>query len=251
MYLTAPVILNLVKASSPEMYNKLEDLQKKMKENFNIEDKRQFEHLIYRNESFKYIGVDVVKALDYSTCKCGLIYGYHEVDPISNKNSKFYETHFTTFSIPADALFKNIMKRLKASTNVDWYKDVYLAHYRRGDKVQECNSPSFAPRWNCKDMVTYVNHLKQLIGEGKKLYIATNENHHDSLQFLRENTITGAFYNMNEDQLHLNSYELMMFELQLMVHATRAFFIDGASAMQYFVQDARRTRGYSSIEFLV
>ena len=163
-----------------------------------------------------------------------MLYYYHERNPKYDEQLKFDQsTHFTSFSEAADSSFKKIMLNLHESTGVNWYNDVYLAHYRRGDKVNECNSVQFATRWNCKDISTFISHLKELIGPDKKLYIATNEDDPEKLKILHNNTITGAFYTMNKEKLKMSSYDLMVFELQLMVHVKRAFFIDGASAMQY------------------
>ena len=39
--------------------------------------------------------------------------------------------------------------------------------------------------------------------------------------------------------INLNSYGLMIFELQIFVHASKAWFVSGASSLMHFVYDAR------------
>ena len=251
-YLPTPLIVNLAKKYSPETGNKMIELQKRMVQSWKEEDAIQFKHLAYMNETFKYIGVDMVKAMDFDTSECGLMFMYHFLLPFPEreKNSKFYETSFTSFSFTANALFKGIMEKLNHATNVNWYENVYVAHYRRGDKVEKCRSVESSSHWNCKDMMVFIKHMKEIVGGDKKLYIATNENDQSKLNMAYENTITGEFNSLNNQQLHLNSYELMIFEVQLMIHVKRVFFVQGASAMEGFVKDCRHARNYSRIEYL-
>lgn len=250
-FITTRMIMDLSKTFSPEISISLEELNKKLIDDYKPEYDKQFEQLAYSDESFRYAGVNMVDRVDFSTSGCAMLYMYHKVYPLHEDEVKYYQsTHFTTFSAVADSKFKKIMLSLQQNTGMSWYDDIYLAHYRRGDKVHECNSPQFATRWNCKDISTFIKHLQELTGPDKKLYIATNEDDPEKLKILHNSTITGAFYNMNEEKLKINSFDLMTFELQLMIHAKRAFFIDGASAMQYFVNEGRLDRGYSPIEIL-
>ena len=245
------MIMDLSKTFSPEISISLEELNKKLIEDYKPEYGKQFEQLAYSNESFRYAGVNMVDRVDFSTSGCAMLYMYHKANPLHEDEVKYDQsTHFTTFNAVADSKFKKIMLSLQQNTGMSWYDDIYLAHYRRGDKVHECNSPQFATRWNCKDIFTFIKHLQELTGPDKKLYIATNEDDPEKLKILHNSTITGAFYNINEEKLKMNSFDLMTFELQLMIHAKRAFFIDGASAMQYFVNEGRLDRGYSPIEIL-
>ena len=134
-YLTTPTIVNLANIFTPESGNKLEELQKKMRQNFRIEDQNQFEQWIHSNESFKYIGIDVVKNLDYTTSTCGLVYTYHQRSA-TEEERKYNDAPLVYFSSSADTLFKDVMQRLQASTNVNWYVRCAAHSFTRSCKAK-------------------------------------------------------------------------------------------------------------------
>jgi len=76
-------------------------------------------------------------------------------------------------------------------TNID-IRNINSAHYRRGDKVSECESSENKDRLNCKNITEYVKYVREKNGV-QPLYLATNEKDPIQLQALKELEKEGVF----------------------------------------------------------
>ena len=129
--------------------------------------------------------------------------------------------------------------------------DFFIFHYRRGDKVaKDCKDSVLNKRINCKPMKEFISLIKNITDNNAKIYIATNEEEPNQLDVLNKSDVF-SFLTLKSGGIHLNSYRLMLFELQLLVSAKRSYFVKGSSTLESFVIDARFQRSYTPPIFYV
>ena len=143
------------------------------------------------------------------------------------------------FTREYEAKFEKRLSKLKQHVPGVAWSSIHAVHYRRGDKIKSlCSKPKNREKYkNCKAMKDFIAEVRTYTNDS--LYIATDEEAEDQLDVLRSSNNTFSKLTLLPAGIKLNSIELLIFELQLLLSAKVLYIIDGASTLTDFLVLAR------------
>ena len=141
--------------------------------------------LLCTNETFGYIGVDLVDHIDFRSSECAFVYpqrlGVRHCSKTDLVCTNGYRLS-TKFAPKVAAHFDHYFRLLSEKrAQIDW-ENLHVTHYRRGDKVETCTHQNL---WNCQNMSTFIRHIRALHPH-KPIYVATNEEDKHQMKILSE-----------------------------------------------------------------
>jgi hypothetical protein len=193
--------------------------------------------------------VVVQRSQDINFSKISCLYaGFHLPGSEISKRQALVKRNFMSYPYFTKK-YLDMLRIVKDALDLTDTQGYWAVHWRRGDQVPTRCKDGKDKSVNCGDEMTFLAHMNRNIEKyrtkGSKIYLATNEQDPDLLNYFEENGILTSkdiidVFNGIEEPIELSSLDLFVIELTLMCDAKYFMAWGPSSISQFFVDKVCR-----------